>query len=47
MSLELPEIEQYRKFSAPAEIHKAGNSLIGMLNGIKYDEKLTKNELFI
>lgn len=45
MSLEFPEIEQYRKFTTPAEVHKAVNSLIGMLNGIKFDEKLNQSEL--
>lgn len=45
MSNKFTEVEQYRKFTAPAEIHKAVNSLIGMLNGIKFDEILNESEL--
>lgn len=45
MSKNYKEIEQYQKFTAPAEIHKAVNSLIGMLNGIKFDEQLNLDEL--
>lgn len=45
MTKNYSDVEDYRKFTAPAEIHKAVNSLIGMLQGIKFDNQLNVKEL--
>lgn len=45
MSNNHKEINEYRKFTAPAEIHKSVNSLIGMLEGIKLDFVLNQMEV--
>lgn len=39
------EVEGYRSFTAPAEIHKAVNSLIGMLKGVQFDTIVNEDEL--
>lgn len=39
------EVEDYRGFTNPAEIHKAVNSLIGMLKGVQFDNILKQSEL--
>lgn len=45
MTKNFNEVEGYRVFTAPAEIHKAVNSLIGMLNGIQFDNVLKMEEV--
>lgn len=45
MTKNFNEVEGYRVFTAPAEIHKAVNSLIGMLNGIQFDNVLKTEEV--
>lgn len=42
---EIKEMEEYRRFTQPAEIHKAVNSLIGLLEGVKIDSKINEMEL--
>ena len=39
------EIEEYRKFTAPAELHKAVNTLKGMVAGITTDRKISEDEV--
>lgn len=39
------EVNEYRQFTKPAEMHKAINSLIGLLEGIKLDSKTNELEL--
>lgn len=41
----MKEIDEYRQFTKPAEMHKAVNSLIGILEGIKLDSVLNQEEL--
>ena len=39
------EIEDYRKFTTPAELHKAINTLRGMVAGITTDHKVSEDEI--
>lgn len=45
MSKEYKEIEEYRVFTTKAELHKAVNSLMGMINGIDLDGEISQDEL--
>ncbi|MDM5333400.1 BRCT domain-containing protein [Ureibacillus composti] len=45
MTNNFKEESDYRSFTAPSEIHKAVNSLIGLLEGIKLDSELNEMEL--
>lgn len=45
MSRNYKEVEEYRFFTSKAELHKAVNSLIGMINGINFDNSVTSDEL--
>ncbi|WP_153123217.1 BRCT domain-containing protein [Peribacillus tepidiphilus] len=45
MKKKLPEIDEYRKFTSKAEVHKAVNLLIGMIKGIELDGVINANEL--
>lgn len=42
---ELKEISDYRKFTGPAELHKAINTLKGIVAGITTDYKISKDEV--
>ena len=37
--------EDYRKFTKPAELHKAVNTLSGIVAGITTDAKINENEI--
>lgn len=39
------EIDEYRKFTTPAELHKAVNTLKGMVAGITTDSKINEDEV--
>lgn len=39
------EIEEYRRFTAPAELHKAINTLKGIVAGITTDRNISKDEI--
>lgn len=39
------EIEEYRRYTSPAELHKAVNMLKGIVSGIKADEVIVDSEL--
>ena len=41
---QLKELEEYRMFTGPAEMHKAVNSLAGLLVGISSDGTITQDE---
>ena len=41
----IKEIEEYRKFTTPAELHKAINTLKGIVAGITTDRKISKDEV--
>ena len=41
----IKEIEEYRKFTTPAELHKAINTLRGMVAGITTDYKVSEDEI--
>ncbi|WP_342543336.1 BRCT domain-containing protein [Paenisporosarcina sp. FSL H8-0542] len=45
MKMNFYEVYDYRAFTAPAEIHKAVNSLIGMLKGVQFDVVVNEDEL--
>jgi len=45
MTKDYQEVNDYRAFTAPAEVHKAVNSLIGMLSGIQFDNIVNQREL--
>jgi hypothetical protein len=45
MSKNYSEIEDYRVYTSKAEVHKAINSLIGMIKGIEIDGIVTSEEL--
>ncbi|MCG7346511.1 BRCT domain-containing protein [Sporosarcina sp. ACRSL] len=45
MTKDYHEVDDYRTFTAPAEVHKAVNSLIGMLNGVQFDNIVNQQEL--
>ncbi|MFY3790808.1 BRCT domain-containing protein [Ureibacillus sp. MALMAid1270] len=45
MSNNYKELEDYQSFTKPAEVHKAVNSLIGILEGIKLDSVVNTLEL--
>lgn len=42
---ELKEIDEYRKFTTPAELHKAINTLKGIVAGITTDKKISDDEV--
>ena len=42
---EIQEIEEYKRFTAPAELHKAINELKGMVAGITTDFKISEDEV--
>lgn len=42
---EIKEIEEYRKFTTPAELHKAVNTLKGIVAGITTDRKISEDEV--
>ncbi|UII56677.1 BRCT domain-containing protein [Cytobacillus spongiae] len=39
------EVEEYRVYGSKAEVHKAVNSLLGIISGIKFDGVVTTEEL--
>lgn len=39
------EVEDYRKFTAPAELHKAVNTLRGLVAGITTDHTVSKERV--
>ena len=39
------EVEDYRKFTAPAELHKAVNTLRGLVAGITTDHTVSDDEI--
>lgn len=39
------ELSDYRKFTAPAELHKAVNTLRGIVAGITTDNKISDDEV--
>ena len=41
----IKEIEEYRKFTTPAELHKAVNTLKGIVAGITTDRKISEDEV--
>lgn len=41
----IQEIEEYRMFTGPAELHKAVNTLKGIVAGITTDDKITTDEV--
>lgn len=41
----LPELKEYRKFTAPAELHKAINTLKGIIAGITTDKEVSEDEI--
>ena len=43
--MSIKEIEEYRKFTTPAELHKAINTLRGMVAGITTDYKVSEDEV--
>ncbi|NQD67274.1 NAD-dependent DNA ligase [Bacillus haikouensis] len=45
MNNSFKEIHEYRKYTSKAEIHKAINSLIGMIEGIRLDQAINLDEL--
>ena len=42
---DLPEVTQYRQFTAPAELNKAINELKGIVAGINCDNKINEDEI--
>ena len=42
---EIKEIEEYRRFTAPAELHKAVNTLKGIVAGITTDRQISEDEV--
>ena len=45
MGKKIKELEEYRKFTTPAELHKAVNSLKGMVAGITTDYNISTDEI--
>ncbi len=45
MSKPIQEIHEYRIYTSKAEIHKAINTIIGLINGVKIDEHVNQDEL--
>jgi NAD-dependent DNA ligase len=45
MSKDFKEVEEYRIYTSKAELHKAVNSLIGLIQGAKFDEIVNEDEL--
>lgn len=45
MDKKLKEVDDYRIFTSKAELHKAINSLIGIINGIQFDEVVNTDEM--
>lgn len=45
MKMNYKEVEDYRQYTSSSEIHKAVNSLIGILRGVKIDEVVNEEEL--
>ena len=43
--MELKEVQEYRHFTTPAELHKAINTLRGLVAGITTDQKITDAEI--
>ena len=41
----LQEISDYRRFTGPAELHKAVNTLSGIVAGITTDAKISEDEI--
>ena len=41
----IKEREEYQKFTKPAEVHKAVNTLRGIVSGIATDTKVTGSEM--
>lgn len=41
----IKEIEEYRRFTAPAELHKAINTLKGLVAGISTDRQISEDEI--
>lgn len=41
----MKNINEYRQFTKPAEVHKSVNSLIGILKGINFDHSINEDEL--
>ena len=42
---EIKEIEEYRRFTTPAELHKAVNTLKGIVAGITTDRQISEDEV--
>jgi NAD-dependent DNA ligase len=45
MSKNYAEVNEYRVYTSKAEVHKAINALIGMINGVGFDEIINKDEV--
>lgn len=45
MEKQLKEVEGYRMYTSKAELHKAINSLVGIIKGVNFDEIINPSEL--